>query len=459
MPWHTHAKPNYPLSSNMKRFLASIFQKHDVKPPDRSFLIQLKSELDKAISDELHAWYPASIDKEHGGFYTDLNYKYEPDGPHRKTIVHQSRHLWTLSRAGLRFPENNLYKDCAEHGFRFISDHFWDRENGGFFTEADRTGTSITTEHPYISYGQSFALYGIIAYHSLTKSPEALKLAIDTFHWLDENMYDPECKGYYSFADRDRTIIDLPGYTGCLNRRCQKGVNSILHLLEAYTDLYNAWPDTLLFARLSELLEILEEKIIQPEGYLHNYFDRTWNPVRISNPSKSNVRRYLYLDHVSFGHDAEAAFLMQEAAAVLKERNLNKTIGITKKLVDHSINFGMDRRKGGLYGKGYYFSHKRKPVCMDKVKYWWVQAEMLYALLLMWSLHPDDDQNYFARFQLQWAYIKDYCLDHQNGGWFERGLDRSPKPEMQKKSHEWKATYHTYRALENCSLLIDKMVI
>lgn len=300
----------------MKRYLASIFQKRDVKPPERSFLIQLKSVLDKTISDELHAWYPASIDKEHGGFYTDLNYKYEPDGPHRKRIVHQSRHLWTLSRAGLRYPEITLYRDGAEHGFRFISDHFWDHVNGGFYTELDRKGTSITPEHPLISYGQSFALYGILAYHSLTKSPKALKLAIDTFHWLDENMYDPECKGYYSFTDRDRNITDRPGYTGCLNGRCQKGVNSILHLIEAYTDLYKAWPDTLLYARLSELVVILEEKIMQPEGYLHSNFDRTWKPVKISKPSKSNVRRYLYLDHVSFGHDAEAAFLMQEVVGL-----------------------------------------------------------------------------------------------------------------------------------------------
>jgi mannobiose 2-epimerase len=95
---------------------------------------------------------------------------------------------------------------------------------------------------------------------------------------------------------------------------------------------------------------------------------------------------------------------------------------------------------------------------MDKEKHWWVQAEVLYALLLMGFLYPDDDRNYFTLFTRQWTYIKTYCLDQQNGGWFERGLDRSPKPKTQQKSHEWKSTYHTYRALENCILLLDKML-
>ena len=441
----------------MKQLLASIFQKHDVKPANRSVLLHLQTEMDEAILSDLDAWYPGSIDYEEGGFYTDLNYKFEPDGPHLKSIVHQSRHLWTLSRSCLRYPKNTICRDGAEHGFRFIADHFWDHEYGGFYTEVNRKGRLVKPGLPFIAFGQSFAIYGIMAYHSVTHSHEALKLAIDTFHWLEKYMYDPRFKGYYSYIGRDRIIIGRPDYTGCLNGPCMKGINSILHLLEAFIELYKAWPDALLYARLSELLEILNEKMVQPEGYLHNYFDKDWTPVSINKPSKSNVRKYLYLDHVSFGHDAEAAFLMQEASFVLKQ-NEKKTHLITKKLVDHSINYGMDRKYSGLYGKGYYFNNKRKPLIIDKTKYWWVQAEMLYALLLMGSLYPNDEQNYFALFQHQWTYIKNYCLDHQNGGWFERGLDRSPKLKIQPKSHEWKATYHTYRALENCSLLLGRML-
>jgi len=442
----------------MNRFLTNIFQKHDVKPAKPPFLLQLQNQLNGAMVNLLEAWYPSSIDYEQGGFYTDLNYKFEPDGPQQKYIVHQSRHLWTLSKAGLQFPDNTLYRNGAEHGFRFIAEQFWNHEYGGFYTEVNRNGSIATSGQPVIAYGQSYAIYSIIAYHSLTRNPDALELAINTFHWLEEFMYDPVNKGYFSFTDQDRNIIGRPDYTGCLNGPCMKGINSILHLLEAYIELYKAWPDALLYARLSELLEILKERMIQPKGYLHNYFDRDWTPVSIDKPSKPNVRRYHYLDHVSYGHDAEAAFLMQDAASVLNLTNQQDTIAVTKKLVDHSIHYGTDRRKGGLFGKGYYFNQKRKPVQVDKAKYWWVQAEMLYALLLMWSLYPDDEQNYFALFQQQWSYIKNYCLDHQNGGWFESGSDRSPRQKMQPKSHEWKATYHTYRALENCILLLDRML-
>jgi len=442
----------------MSNFFRRIFSKTRENSTDPEVLSHLRDEIEDLLKKDLDFWYPASIDKACGGFFTDLDYKFEPDGLQKKTVIHQARHLWTISRACHRYPSNTFYKEYADHGFSFISEKLWNSESGGFYTEVDQKGKLVRSDTPISAFVQSFAMYGIAAYHRVSHKPEALKLAIDTFHWLEHYMYDKEHRGYFSYIDQHRKIIKRPGVGTVLDGKCLKGVNSILHLIEAYTELYKIWPDPLLNSRLTELLDLIQDKMIQPKGYLHNYFDRDWTPVRIKDRSRSNVKKFLYLDHVSFGHDAEAAFLILEASKVLKNRDSSHTLEKAKQLIDHSVTYGLDRRKGGLFSKGYYFDNKRKPALMEKSKIWWVQAETLYTLLLFSSLLPDDKHDYFGKFFQELSYIKKYFIDHNNGGWFDNGLDRLPKAVMNPKSNEWKATYHTYRALENCVNLLDEMI-
>lgn len=310
----------------MNNLFHNIFCKKRESTADAETLSRLKDEIEQLLKKEIKAWYPSSIDITYGGFYTDLKYRFEADGDQKKTVIHQARHLWAISRAGSRYPSNNSYREYADHGFSFISQKFWNNKNGGFYTESDRSGDLVRTDIPMSAFGQSFALYGIVAYHRISQKPEALKLAIDTFHWLEDYMYDKEYRGYFSYVDQNRKIIERPGVGSVLDGNCLKGANSILHLIEAYTELYKIWPDPRLRARLDELLDLIQSKMIQPRGHLHNYFDRDWTPVRIKNRSRSKVKNFLYLDHVSFGHNAEAAFLILEASKVLNDRALSQSV-------------------------------------------------------------------------------------------------------------------------------------
>jgi len=331
----------------MNSLFRNIFSKKREIDADAETLSRLKDEIEHLLVEEIDAWYPVSIDTTYGGFYTDLDYKFEPNGSQQKTVIHQARHLWAISRAGSRYPSNNSFREYADHGFSFISEKFWDSENGGFYTEVDRKGNLVRKDTPMSAFGQSFAMYGIVAYHRISHKPEALRLAIDTFHWLEDYMYDKEYKGYFSYIDQNRNIIERPGVGSVLDGNCLKGVNSVLHLIEAFTELYKTWPDPLLRIRLAELLNLIQSKVIQPKGFLHNYFDRDWTPVRIKKRTKAQVRNFLYLDYVSYGHGVEAAFLILEASETLQNRELsNNTLKNTKMLVDHSLTYGLDRRKG-----------------------------------------------------------------------------------------------------------------
>ena len=73
-------------------------------------------------------------------------------------------------------------------------------------------------------------------------------------------------------------------------------------------------------------------------------------------------------------------------------------------------------------------------------------------MLLFARIFPESA--YFTCFLRQWEYVKKYVLDREQGDWFEGGLDAEPRLRTGPKSHIWKCTYHTGRALMNCIALL-----
>ena len=86
----------------------------------------------------------------------------------------------------------------------------------------------------------------------------------------------------------------------------------------------------------------------------------------------------------------------------------------------------------------------------DKRKVWWAQAEALNALLVMARLYPDDPRDYRGLFEKHWAYCKASCIDAEHGEWYPDALDAGGKRDANKAS-EWKAGYHTGRAMLNAA--------
>ncbi|HVF97113.1 MAG TPA: AGE family epimerase/isomerase, partial [Flavisolibacter sp.] len=175
-----------------------------------------------------------------------------------------------------------------------------------------------------------------------------------------------------------------------------------------------------------------------------------WTPVSFRDSSEAFIRQHKSLDHVSFGHDVETAYLMLEASHALGIKNDRATITIGKKMVDHALQAGWDNTTGGFYNEGYYFKNKPGITILFDSKNWWAQAEGLNTLLLMADRFPNDTMRYFDKFKTLWNYVQTYLIDHVNGDWYEEGLDKEPQRKTALKAHIWKATYHNYRALANC---------
>lgn len=402
----------------------------------------LKNEL-------LNKWYPQSMDTVWGGFFSTFTYDFSRTGPQNKMIVSQARHTWTNSKASQMYPGVAYYKTGARHGFRFLNDVMWDKKMGGFFTLVDRQGRIVNDESK-TSYGNAFGIYAISAYYAATGDSNALNKAREAFYWLEKGAHDPIAYGYYQDLHQDGTPIKRKETNFSTSSIGYKDQNSSIHLLEAFTELYSVWPEPLVRRRLEEMLLLIRDTITSPEGYLYLFLQPDWRPISFKDSTKSSILKHRNLDHVSFGHDVETAFLMLEASHALGNKNDTKTLSVAKRMVDHALLNGWDNKSGGFYDEGYYFKNQPGITIIKDTKNWWAQAEGLNTLLVMADFFPNDKMNYFQKFKQLWKYVQSYLIDHRYGDWYEGGLDKEPHKRKALKGHIWKATYHQYRAITSC---------
>ncbi len=404
-------------------------------------------ELQKVLDDEFRQFYPLSIDTTDGGFFSDINYKWELDGPQSKMIVTQARHIWSASNAAMFYQRDNRLRTIAAHGVEFLRNKMWDQEFGGFYDLVNREGVPFKENGQIVkrAYGNAFAIYGLAAYYRASGDTNALQLAVQTFSWLEKHSYDPKYGGYFQFLSRDGTPF-MEGYDGV----SPKDQNSMIHILECFTELYKVWPDPVLKERLHSLLLLIRDTVTTSRGNLVLFLKRDFTPILYKDSSSSLREKNYEFDHVSFGHDVETAYLMLEASEALGLKHDTATLRVAKNMVDHVILNGWDKDRGGIYDGGYYLDRSDRATIVRKTKEWWAQVEALNSFLMMSQLFPNDEHRYYDKFCEQWNYCKKYLINPELGGWYWGGIDIVPGNVYAPMASIWKCNYHTSRGVINC---------
>jgi mannobiose 2-epimerase len=426
---------------------------------EQDFADWLRHQLTEGI---LARWYPRVVDRECGGYFTNFSSEWKRLPEQEKMVVSQARHVWTLSKAAGLLEDSDRFLDWARHGEAFLLEKLWDAELGGFFQIRSREG-GYTDEHGWReekrTYGNAFALYALAALFERTRDPQTLAAAQRAFRWIEEKASDRELGGYFQFLRRDGTTFGRGDEYRTLNKDAPevgyKDQNSSIHLLEAYTELFQVWPDPTLRTQLTALLALLRDRMVHPRGYLRLFFERDFTPVSFRGAAEQVRRENYGLAHVSFGHDYETAFLMLEASYALGLENDGRTLMVAKRMLDHALEAGWDEEAGGFFDGGYYEAEEGRCVIVRDTKTWWAQAEGLNALALFSAIFPDEPR-YRVGLQRQWKYIDRWLIDRHRGDWFEGGLDKEPHFQDGPKSHLWKCTYHTGRTLMNCLALVGQ---
>jgi cellobiose epimerase len=412
--------------------------------PTRQTYQKLAAEVDGALhNDVLSVWFPRTVDQEHGGFHSHFARDWKSEPSDGKFSVFQGRMTWVASQVVMREPKlKEQFLPIVHHGVDFLQNVMWDKQDGGFFWGLDDEG-KVTPEFTDAKelYGIGFCIYGAAAAYEATGDPKALALARDGFLWADKHAHDSVNGGYFEWLSRDGTPVIpkvpdgqvAPGPIGPVN---YKSMNTHIHLLEAFTQLYKVWPDPTLRARVEELLLIVREKICVEPGVMNLYFTNAWQAIP---------------DHDSYGHDVETAYLMLETDEVLHQKASDKTERMAKMLVDHALAYGWDKTNGGFFREGTTFG---KPE--DTIKECWVEVEGLNALLLMHERYGKQNAMYFERFLEQWAFIQKHTIDSQFHGLYNL-TNADGTPITQDKGSIWKAAYHDGRAFWNVSERLHRL--
>jgi mannobiose 2-epimerase len=382
--------------------------------------MKIVEELKYELNDILNYWAKQTVDDEFGGFLGRIDHNNNLIKNSPKGSVLNSRILWMFS-AAYGYNNNVLYKQLAERAFIYLKSNFFDKEFGGIYWMLDHQGNPIDTKKQ--TYALSFAIYGMAEFYKVSKNEEALDLAIHLFNDLEKHAFDKNLGGYFEAFSREwEEIADLRLSDKDANEK--KTMNTHLHVLEAYSNLYTIWKNPVLEKQIRSLLNDFRIHIIDAETkHLILFMNEKWQ-----------YKQHIY----SFGHDIEAAWLLLEAAEALDDKELiNDFKTISVELVN-AASEGLDEDGSLFYEQDLDKEH------LIKEKHWWVQAEAMVGFLNAWQLTKEPE--YYQKFEKVWTYIKHQIIDHNNGEWFWGRYGDENLMENEDKVGPWKCPYHNVRA-------------
>ncbi len=380
----------------------------------------IKQEIyDELTKNILPFWMERMVDEKNGGFFGQINGENKLVSEAPKGGILNARILWTFSSAVLNL-KNSQYLKFAERAKNYILNHFFDAENGGTYWMLHADGTPADTKKQI--YSQAFFIYALTELHRASGDEECLSKAKDLFHLIEKHSFDSEKNGYFEAYSRDWQLLDdLRLSEKDANEK--KTMNTHLHILEAYTNLYRVWKDENLEKQLQNLIELFLTKIINPRTHhLDLFFDEDWN-------CKSTI--------ISYGHDIECAWLLNEAAEVLGNENLLNRVFKETLLVTEASSEGIQSNGGLINEKNYQTGHT------DKNFDWWPQAEGMVGFFH--AFQQTKNEYYALRTASLWSFIQENIIDHDGGEWFWSVTETGIKNTKDDKAGFWKCPYHNSR--------------
>jgi mannobiose 2-epimerase len=383
-------------------------------------IVEFISELNGELDSILDFWIKHTVDNENGGFYGKILSSGVRVKDANKGAILTGRILWTFS-AAYNHTGNKKYLEMAERAFNYLDEFFVDKTNGGVYWEVDCKGKPVNTRKQ--AYAQGFAIYGLSEYYRASCDERSLELAQKLFWTVEKYYLDKELGGYIEALSEDWSPLeDMRLSVKDANE--PKSMNTHLHIIEPYTNLYRSWKNPILGDSIRKLIRVFLDKIIDNNtAHFNLFFDMDWTV-------KSAI--------VSYGHDIEGSWLLSEAAEVLGDEELIKeTNAMALRMVNVTRDEGSDA-DGSIF-------YEREGKHLDTDKHWWPQAEAMVGYTDAWK--KSGDKSYLISAEKVWDFIDLHIVDHALGEWFWR-VDTEGNPYvLDEKIGFWKCPYHNTRAL------------
>ena len=383
-------------------------------------------EIRKELVNGIIPFWKNLRDDEYGGYYGLLDYDLNLDKKAEKGCILNSRITWFFANAYLLLKDESLL-DEAKHGYEFLKNKCLDKEYGGIYWSLNYDGTpKDTTKH---TYNQAFCIYALSTYYAASKDAEALKIAMQLFEKIETTCMDEA--GYLEAFTRDfkPESNEKLSENGVL---ADKTMNTLLHVFEAYTELYRVSKETKVKERLMWIMDVFADKVYNPKLHRQEvFFDKNYNSI---------------IDLHSYGHDIETAWLMDRGTEVLGDETYTERMGaITRDLTSQIYKVAFD---------GHSLANECEKGVVNEHRVWWVQAEAIVGFL---NGYEKDSQKkeYLEAAESIWEFIKEHIMDKREGSeWFWE-VDKEGKPyEGRPIVEPWKCPYHNGRM---CMEVIRRM--
>ena len=385
------------------------------------------SEVRNELENHIVPFWAALRDDENGGFYGYMSYDLKINKKADKGVILHSRILWFFSKCYIVLKDEK-YKELAFHAFEYVKNHCIDYENGGVYWMTDYKGApSDTMKH---TYNIAFAIYALSCYYNAVGDRFALDLAYKLFSDIEENTRDEY--GYREAFTIDWKLVpnDALSENGLM---ADKTMNTVLHLIEAYTELYKADKNERVGQRLRWLLDLAKDKIFDPErNALKVFFDTKFDVIG---------------DIHSYGHDIEATWLTDLACNTLGDEEVIKDWTARDLLISNNI-LNIAFEDGAL-------NNERENDKINRTRIWWVQAETVVGFTNAYQ--HSGDKKFLDAARTVWENIKNYVIDKREGGEWYSEVSFDHIPDSRKETvGPWKCPYHNGRmCLEIISRGID----
>ena len=374
------------------------------------------NEIRNELINHIIPFWDSLEDKENGGFYGFMDNNLKLDKNAEKGVILHSRILWFYSNCYLTLKDEKCLEK-AKGCYEFMSKYCVDRENGGVYWMMNADGT--VKDDMKHTYCQAFFVYALSSYYDASKDESALKLAMDVFETIEKKCTDDVA--YLEAMSRTWEIVenDALSENGLM---ADKTMNTTLHLLEAYTELYRVSKNEKVLARLKFQLRIFLDKIFYAEDdRLLVFFDKNLDVIG---------------DIHSYGHDIEATWLMDRACEVIGDEALTAEISAMNKRIVANIR-KLAYKDGSLL-------NERDKTEINTWRIWWVQAEAVVGFMNGWQKYGIDEYREIS--ENIWNYIKNNLVDKREGGEWYSQLDENGVPaDFKAVVDPWKCPYHNGR--------------
>lgn len=403
-------------------------ENQEITPEQKVRLEKLAKEVSENLTRNiLSYWTEKMTDNVNGGFYGRADYADKVYSDAEKGGILNARILWTYSSA-YRVTRNPEYLQTATRAKDYILSHFIDNQYGGAYRSLNAKGEPSDTRKQ--TYTQSFFIYGLAEYSRATGDKQSLNTAMEIFRLFEKYAFDKEANGYFEVFSRDWLRI-RDRLIGERTDTDEKTMNTHLHIMEAYANLYRVSGDKEVGDRLKNLIGIFLDKIIDKKSsHLICFMDRSWK-------STSTID--------SYGHDIESSWLLYEAAHLLNDPKLLSRVKETSIKIANAAAEGLQKNGSMLSDKDNSTGHVRTQLS------WWEQAETIVGYLNAFEL--TGNEAYLDNSVKCWEYTRQHFVDAKNGGWYS-SVSESGEPGRGDKAGFWVCPYHNGRM---CMEVIERV--